>query len=219
MKRIKVLIADRYPAFREGLSCVLSDEDDIDVVASVDDAHQAVKLAEEIVPDVIFVDFNINGSDGIEVINKVKEACPRAAVIIMDKNDSEPNMLISLRAGAAAYLLKESSLVDLVRSVRIVQSGNSVFDAKTSSKILQRVAAVSDFKGENIVKLRHRELEVLHLAAKGMHNNEIAEELFISQRTVQTHLKQIFTRLSVCSRTEAVIYALREGWLSIDDLS
>ena len=131
---------------------------------------------------------------------------------------SHTYILASLEAGAAGYLLKNVSLRDLISAVRSVHAGKGVFDLKATSKILRRLAPGKGEERRGLGELHRRELEVLKLAGKGMSNKEIAAELSISERTVQTHLTNIFRKLEVGSRTEAVLHGLKEGWFTLDDL-
>ena len=182
------------------------------------DGAEAVRLAKELLPDVAIIDVAMPGINGIEAATQIKAACPGTAILMMSAYRYETYMLASLRAGAAGYLLKNIPLRDLINAIRLVHAGEGVFDLKATSKILSRVAGDKGEKRRDLEGLRRRELEVLRLAAKGLGNKEIAAELVISERTVQTHLVNIFRKLRVSSRTAAVFTALKEGWLTLDDL-
>jgi DNA-binding NarL/FixJ family response regulator len=216
MEKIKVLVADNHPIFREGLCRLLEDENDLEAVGRAADGAEAVRLAKDLLPDVAIIDVAMPGINGIEAATQIKAACPGTAILMMSAYRYEPYMLASLRAGAAGYLLKNIPLRDLINAIRLVHAGEGVFDLKAASKILSRVAG--DKERRDLEGLCRRELEVLGLAAKGLGNKEIAAELVISERTVQTHLVNIFRKLRVSSRTAAVFTALKEGWLTLDDL-
>jgi DNA-binding NarL/FixJ family response regulator len=218
MEKIRVLIADDHPAFREGLCRLLEDEKDLECVAKPSDGEEAVRLAKELQPDVAIIDVAMPKLNGIEAAKQIKAACPTIAILMVSAFSYESYMLASLRVGAAGYLLKSAPLRELINAIHSVHAGEGVFDLKVASKILRRLATERGEERKGLEELQRRELEVLKLAAKGMSNKEIAGKLVISERTVQTHLVNIFRKLEVGSRTEAVLHALKEGWLTMDDL-
>ena len=218
MERIKVLVADDHPAFREGLCRLLEEEGDLEVVARAADGEEALRLAKELLPDVAIIDVAMPEVNGIEAAKQIKASCPATAILIVSAYRYESYILASLRAGAAGYLLKNAPLRELINAVRFVHAGEAVFDLKATSSILRRLVADNAEERRRLRRLQHRELEVLRTAAKGMSNKEIAAELVISERTVQTHMVNIFKKMGVSSRIEAVLRALKEGWLSVDDL-
>ena len=218
MEKISVLVADDHPAFREGLCRFLGEEEDLEVIAKPADGEQAVRLAKELLPDVAIIDVAMPKLNGIEAAKQIKAACPNTAILMVSAYSYESYLLASLRAKAAGYILKNASLDELINAVRMVHNGEAVFDFKSISKVLGQLTTDEDTERKMLAELHHRELEVLKLAAKGRSNKEIAEELGISERTVQTHMVNIFRKLEVGSRTEAVLHALREGWLNLDDL-
>lgn len=218
MEKIKVLIADDHPAFREGLCRFLEDEDDIEVVAHATDGEETISLAQELRPDVAVVDVAMPGLSGIEAANQIKEACAATAILMLSAYDYESYVLASLRAGAAGYLLKDTPLFELASAIRMVHRGEAVFNLRATGNILNRLTAGSSQGWSACGELHDREIQVLKLLAKGMSNRDIAGELIISERTVQTHLVNIFKKLGVGSRTEAAMHALKKGWLTLDDL-
>jgi len=218
MEKIRVLIADDHPAFREGLCQLIEHEEDLECVAKPADGEEAVRLAIELLPDVAIIDIAMPKLNGIEAAGQIKAARPAIAILMVSAFGYESYILASLRAGAAGYLLKNAPLRELTNAIRSVHAGEAVFDLKAASKILRRLADDKGEKRGGLEELQPRELEVLRLAGKGMSNKEIAGELVLSERTVQTHLVNIFRKLGVGSRTEAVLHALREGWLTLDDL-
>ena len=219
MKKIKVLVADDHPVFRDGLCRLLQDEEDIDVVGLAGDGEEAVQLAEELMPDVAIIDVTMPKVSGIGAARQIKTTCPDTAIIMISAYGYESYMLASFRAGAAGYVLKNAPLQDLLTAVRMANAGQGVFDLKTINKVMQRLDQDDSRVRKASHELQRRELEVLKLAAKGDSNREIAEALVVSERTVQTHMVNIFKKLGVTSRTEAVLRALREGWITLDDLA
>jgi len=217
-KKIRVLVADDHPVFREGLCRFLEEEKDLEVIARPADGVETVRLAKELRPDVAIVDVVMPHLGGIEVAREIKIACPTTAILMLSAYDYESYLLASLQAGVAGYILKSTPISELINSVRLVHAGRAIFDLRGIKKVISYVSVDSE-SGRGIKRLRRRELEILELASRGMTNKAIGEELGVSQRTVQTHLFNIFRKLEVSSRTEAVFRALREGWLTPDDLS
>ena len=220
MEKIRVLLADDHPAFREGLGRLLQEHGDFDVVGLAADGEEAVKLTAELLPDVALVDVSMPRLNGIEATRQIKEASPRTAVLIISAFDNEPYVIGAIKAGAAGYLEKSVRVRELAAAIRAVHAGESVLDAGAASAVFGRLARTAGRgdRRQDASELHRRELEVLRLAAGGMSNKQIAGELSISVRTVQTHLVNTFAKLGVGSRTEAVLHALRAGWLTLDDL-
>jgi NarL family two-component system response regulator LiaR len=220
MEKIKVLLADDHPAFREGLSRLLSEQDDLIIVGEAADGEEAVKLANELKPDVAVVDVAMPKLNGIEATKRIKEVCPNTAVLIVSAYDDEPYVINAIEAGASGYLLKSIRVRELSAAIRAVHRDEMIFDSSAARKVFDSMTVSKDKTStdEPSSPFKQREFEVLKLAAKGMSNKEIAQELTISIRTVQSHLVNIFTKLNVNSRTEAVLHALREGWIALDDL-
>lgn len=215
--KIRVLVADDHPAFREGLCRFLEEQPDIEVIARAQDGEEAVRLAEELVPDVAILDIAMPEVDGIKAAQQINVTCPTTAVLMLSAFDYESYVLASMRAGAAGYMLKSSPVIELISAVRLLHTGEAVFDMKTVSQVLRHLGDGEAGK-ESPLELHQRELEVLRLAARGASNREIGEELGISERTIQSHMVNIFRKLGVGSRTEAVLHALREGWINLNDL-
>jgi DNA-binding NarL/FixJ family response regulator len=218
MSKIKVMIVDDHPAFRDGLSRLLSEETDLEIVATPDDTEPVVELANKLQPNVIIMDISMPKLNGIEAARQIKTTCPDIAILIVSAYSYSSYALAALRAGASGYLLKNSPMPQLLKAIRLVYSGEGVFDMKVTGSILSRLADDKAEKFKASEELHTREMQVLALAAKGMGNKEIARNLEISERTVQTHLVNIFRKLKVSSRTEAVLQGLKKGWMTLDDL-
>jgi len=217
-REIRILIADDHPAFREGLCRLLDEEPDISVVGTAADGEIAVELAGQIKPDVAVLDVTMPKLNGIEATKQIRTLSPGTNVLIVSAHDFSSYVLAALRSGAAGYILKTAALGEIINAVRLVNAGEGVFDLKAGGRILCRLADGKIADKRAIELLHPRELEVLKQAAKGMGNKEIAKELVISERTVHSHLINIFRKLEVGSRTEAVLHALKEGWLTLEDL-
>ncbi len=218
MKKIKILVADDHPAFREGLCRFLKEETDMDIIGATENGEDAVKLAQELRPDVAVMDVAMPRLNGIEATKQMIELNCKIAVLMVSAFGYESYLLAALRAGAKGYMLKSAPVNELVSAIRLVHAGQDVFDHKAISRVLGRLATGSGEEKIRLTDLQQRELEILKAAARGLSNRSIAEQLGISERTVQTHMVNIFRKLRVGSRTEAVLHAAREGWLTISDL-
>ncbi|MDD5701875.1 MAG: response regulator transcription factor [Dehalococcoidales bacterium] len=218
MDKIKIMVVDDHPAFRDGLSRLLQEESDLEVVATPEDGEQAVDVASKLKPNVIVMDISMPKMNGIEAARLIKADSPEIAILIVSAYSYQSYILAALKAGAAGYLLKNAPLHEIIKAIRMVSSGEGVFDMKVTGNLLRRLANDKTEKRRDVEELHPRELQILTLAAKGMGNKEIASNLEISERTVQTHLVNIFRKLRVSSRTEAVLQGLRQGWLTLDDL-
>jgi len=218
--RIRVLLADDHLVVREGTRQIIEREPDLVVVAEANDGREAVALAEKECPDVALLDISMPVMNGIEATKEIKKICPRTAVLVFTAYDYDEYVFAILEAGAAGYLLKNVRGGELIDALRRVYAGESVLHPAIAKKVVSRVAAsagAEETPGREI--LTDRELEVLRLAAQGLSNRQIAERLVVSPRTVQSHMANIFGKLQVGSRTEAVTLALRRRWISLKDIS
>lgn len=219
MKKLEVLLADDHALFLEGLRMLLEKEEDMDCVAMVEDGVKAVELAKELRPDVVLIDIEMPKMDGIEAAKQIKTACPTTAVIIVSGYKYAHYVLTSVEAGVDGYLLKHMPRRELINAIRMVHAGQGVFSLEATSKVLRSTAAGKYREAISLTQLSPRELEILKMTARGMTNKEIATELDISSHTVGVHLVHVFRKLGVDTRTEATLYTLKEGLLSINDLT
>lgn len=219
MDTIRILLAEDHAVVRQGTRELLEQQGDLEVVAEASDGQQAVQLALKLLPDVVIMDFAMPKLNGIEATRHIKAIAPSVAVLVLTAYDSEQYVFAFLEAGAAGYLLKDVSVDKLVEAVRAVHAGESVLHPAITRKVIDRFARHdAGFGAKNgLEQITERELEVLGLAARGMSNRSIARELSISVRTVQTHLSNIFSKMGVGSRTEAVMYGLRKGLITLED--
>ena len=215
--KLTVLIADDHPLVREALHQALDGERDMEVVAEAGDGAEAVKLASELKPDVAVMDIVMPKLNGIEATRKIKEIAPQIAILILTAYDDDEYVLGLLDAGAAGYLLKSARGCDLAGAIRAVKSGESVLHPKIIAKLLKRAMTAPVKEGKASDLLSERELEVLRLVTLGMSNKEIAEKLFLSQRTVKAHLTNIFNKLNVASRSEAIVKGLQWGLVTLEN--
>jgi len=218
--KIKIQIADDHAVVREGTRQILEQEPDLNVVAEACDGEEAVKLAGSSRPDVAIIDIAMPKVDGIEATKQIKTLYPNIAVLILTAYDDEQFVFSLLEAGAAGYLLKSVRGRELIDAVRQVHAGESVLHPAIARKVLNRFVPTHGKparQGPSEV-LSGREIEVLRLATRGLSNQDIANELCLSLRTIQAHLGHIFNKLQVSSRTEAVVRALKEGWVTLEDI-
>ena len=221
MVKIRVMLVEDHVLVREGTKELLDREDDMEVIAEAGDGQEAIRLAADHRPDVILMDIAIPRLNGLEATKRIKTANPKPAVLVLTAYDDDEYILAFLEAGAAGYLLKDVSASDLIKAIRAVYAGESVLHPAVTRKVIDYIAGqrTEAQQPSNPAHLTDRELEVLKLAASGMTNREIGCTLDISARTVQVHLSNTFGKLGVGSRTEAVLYAVREGWLSLKDVT
>lgn len=218
MERISVLVADDHDIVREGTRRVLENEKDIVVVGEAKDGEEAVEQVKKLKPDVVVMDISMPRLNGIEATKQIKALFPATAVLILTIYDNDQYIFGLLEAGAAGYLLKNIHSSALVEAIRSVYAGESVLHPSITRKVLTHFIHSEDEQKASVEDvLSEREMEVVKLAAKGLSNREIAEQLFLSTRTVQGHLTHIFNKINVGSRTEAILKGLSEGWLNLED--
>jgi two-component system, NarL family, response regulator LiaR len=220
MTPIRILLADDHVMVREGTRRILEKEADLKVVGEASDGRETVTLAEQEHPDIAIVDISMPVMNGIEATKGIKRLSPQTAVLVLTAYDDDQYVFAILEAGAAGYLLKNARGSELIDAVRRVSEGESVLHPAIAKKVLRRVTrnqvAETASGGET---LTDRERDVLRLAAKGLGNRQIADELMLSPRTVQSHMANIFSKLQVGSRTEAVMVGLRQGWFTLEDVN
>lgn len=219
MSKIRILLADDHAVVRQGTRQLLVREPDLEVVAEAGDGEEAVRLARMHLPDVVVMDIAMPKLNGIEATRQIKASNPRISILALSAYDDDQYIFALLEAGAAGYLLKNVSADELVRAIRAVAAGEAVLHPAIARRVVNRFAppAAKQPEPDALEQLTERELEVLKLAAHGLKNQEIARELTLSVRTVQTHLGNIFGKMGVGSRTEAVLEALHRGWITLQD--
>jgi len=218
--KTKILLVDDHPLLRKALKDLLEKEADLVIVGEAGDGEEAVRLASQILPDVVIMDVSMPNLDGLQATQQIKATCPNIAVLVLTVHTDDECILEILQAGAAGYLVKSAFGEQVVQAVRAVASGDMILSPLIGKRLLKQAARfptrpVLLEAGE---KLSTRELEVLKLTARGLSNKDIALALGIKLRTIKGYLAEIFSKLRVASRTEAVIAGLRAGFLSLDDI-
>lgn len=218
MGSIKVLLAEDHVVVREGIRELIQREEDMEIVGEAGDGEEAVQLAEQLKPDIILMDIAMPKLNGIEATQRIKISHPSISVLVLTAYDNEEFIFALLEAGAAGYLLKNVGSRELLNAIRAVYDGESVLHPVIANKVFSRLqlGKRKHSEQERGELLTDRELEVLRLGAQGLANKEIATGLFLGERTIQTHWRNIFNKLGVSSRTEAIMYGLRKGWISMN---
>ena len=214
-KPIRVVLADDHAMVRKGIREFLEEDEGIEVVAEASDGAEAVTLIARTKPDVAVFDIQMPRLNGLDATRRVKKEFPHTRVLILTAYDDDPYIFAALQAGASGYLLKTAGPGELIQAVHALMAGESALSPVVARKLVQRAAGTAS-REELIEPLSERELEVLRLAAKGMSNRQIGSALTISDRTVQGHLANVYGKLRVSTRTEAVLFAVREKWVALE---
>ena len=224
--KTSVMLVDDHPLFRQGLRRVLEKEEDLEVIMEVADGEEALRIIKQLVPDVVIMDINLPHMNGLQITRELKQVVPEVAVIMLTAYHDDEQIFHSVRAGAAAYFPKEITPRRLVEAIRQVSKGNYVIDDEVLDKPevanwlltqFDKVAYVDGLPNEMFAPLSPREMEILQHIAKGQSNKEVAYELGISRQTVKNHMTSILRKLAVNDRTQAALYAVKRGWIRLND--
>lgn len=213
---IKLLLADDHTILREGLESLLSLNSELSVIGKASNGEEAVELAGKLKPDVILMDIGMPVLNGLKATRKIKDLYPEVKILILTQYESEYYFFSSLQAGSSGYILKGTNVAELISAVTTIHEGQIYFSPVLTQTILKNFV-LGDKLTATQGTLSPRELEVLKLLADGCSNQEIADQLFISVKTVQTHRYHLMEKLNLHSRTELVKYAIREGILILED--
>lgn len=211
--RINVLIADDHPLLRQGLKQILELENDIVVIAQASNGNEAVQYAEEYKPDVILMDINMPGLNGLQAIAEIKQKMLSSRIIVLTIHEDREYLFKTLQMGAEGYVLKDAEPAVLIEAIRNVNAGQSYIQPNMTMELVKEFNRVTLHDKEKHLdnNLTAREIEVLELIAEGMINKEIARQLYISEKTVKNHVSNIFKKLNVSDRTQAAIYAFKHN--------
>jgi NarL family two-component system response regulator LiaR len=213
---IRVLVVDDHVVVRRGIRALLATETDIEVVGEAENGREAVAETENLQPDVTLMDLVMPEMDGIEAIRRITARQPEARILVLTSFAADDKVFPAIKAGALGYLLKDSSPEELVGAIHQVYRGESSLHPTIARKLLQELSQPAH-EPRTLEPLTEREVEVLKLVAQGRSNQEIAEALVISEATARTHVSNILRKLHLASRTQAALYALREGLASLDE--
>jgi DNA-binding NarL/FixJ family response regulator len=213
LEEVRVLVVDDHDLFRTGLKTLL-EERGVNVVGEAANGQTAIRLASELAPDVIVMDLNMPGLTGVETTRKLSGIAPLTRVVVLTISADDDDVMDAVMAGACGYLLKDSSMEELILGIRAAASGESLISPQIAAKVLRRLRSQSSSvdAAETIrAELSEREIEVLKLIANGKDNAQIARELFISPKTVKNHISNILMKLQIENRIQAAVYAVRSG--------
>jgi NarL family two-component system response regulator LiaR len=214
---ITVLVVDDHKVVRQGVRAFMDTQPDLTVVGEAGAGEEAVALAAEHAPDVVIVDLVMPGMDGVEVTRQVKQVSPRTQVIVLTSYHQDEHIFPAIRAGALSYLLKDVGPAELADAVRKAANGEAVLHPRVAARVVQELHGARHDSPNPFTELSDRELEVLRLIADGLNNADIAETLVISEKTVKSHVSNILNKLHLADRTQAAVYAWREGVVHRDD--
>ncbi len=223
MEKTRIVIVDDHTLFRQGVRWALESESDFEIVAEAADGGEAIQIAKSFTPDVVLMDINLPVIDGLEVTRRLRLNLPRTAIIMLTAYDDDEQLFQAIKAGAAAYYPKDVHPDDLAEGIRRVSRGEYLINDSLmnrpllASRVLQQLRQMSSTTEAEpfFAPLSPREMEILDCIAKGNSNKEIARALKISDQTVKNHITSILRKLNVNDRTEAVVYAMRHGWIKV----
>jgi DNA-binding NarL/FixJ family response regulator len=216
--KIKILLAEDHKIVREGTRQLLEQAPDMEIVGEAADGLEAVRLASDLRPDVVVMDVRLPGMNGIEATRVIAARLPEVRILILSAYDDDSYVFPLLEAGASGYLLKTSSGAELAEAIRRVWAGETALSPRITAKLVGRLGHRGAYRAAEMQDgLTEREMEVLRATARGLPNKTIAGSLSISPQTVQVHLRNIFSKLGVGNRSEAVAYAIRHGWIRLEE--
>ncbi len=212
MDKISILIADDEPSFREGLSALFKSASDVEVIGSAATGEQAIRLAADLQPDVILMDINMPGVNGIEATRQILTKSPHIGILMLTMFEDDDSVFAAMRAGARGYLLKGAPKAEILRAIQTVGSSGVVFGAAIAQRMMRYFAGLRPVEpAELFPDLTEREREILGLVARGHNNAEIAQRLTLSGKTVRNHISNIFSKLQVADRSQAIVRAREAG--------
>jgi len=208
---ISVLLVDDHALVRQGVMAFLSTQADLHVVGQAASGEEAVRLAAQHVPDVVLMDLVMPGVDGVDATRRVKQVSPRSQVVVLTSYHEDEHIFPALRAGALSYLLKDLGSAELADAIRKAAAGEAILHPRVAARVIQELQGAAPDKLNPYTGLSERELEILRLIAEGLSNADIAARLVLSEKTVKGHVSNLLGKLHLADRTQAAVYAWREG--------
>ena len=208
---IRVLICDDHAVVRQGLATFLDLQDDIEIAGEAADGADAVAKAASLQPDVVLMDLVMPQLDGVEAIRRIRAADPDAKIIVLTSYADDEKIFSAIRAGASGYLMKDVSPQDLAKAIRMARDGDPLLHPDVARRLMDHVSHPEPPGAAAVARLTAREVEVLRLIARGLANKEIARELVLSEKTVKTHVSNLLQKLDLGDRTQAALFAVRNG--------
>ena len=219
MPKAKVLLIDDHAVMRQGLKALFADEPDVEVVGEAENGRDGLRLVPELQPDLVLMDISMPGLNGIEATRQIRQSYPDVRVVVLSMHANEEYVFQVLRAGASGYVLKQSDSMEVLAAIRAALSGGTFLSPPISRTVVDDYVRRAEARGQgsDLDLLTAREREVLQLLAEGLPNREIAEQLSISVKTVETHRSNMMNKLDMKSKTELIKYALRKGWATLEE--
>jgi DNA-binding NarL/FixJ family response regulator len=208
---IRILIADDHTLFRDGLHALLSSISDVEVAGEAATGEEAIAQADQSNPNVVLMDIQMPGVNGIEATRRILEKHPEIGIVVLTMFEDEDSVFAAMRAGARGYILKGADQYEMLRAIRAVASGEALFGPAIANRLLAFFAGKAEIPPAPFPDLTEREREILHLIAAGQSNPEIADALFLSPKTVRNHISSIFSKLQVADRAQAIVRAREAG--------
>lgn len=208
---ITVLIVDDHEVVRQGVRAYLEAQDDFDVVGEAASGTEAIELAVEQIPDVVLMDLVMSGMDGVEATRNVKDISPRSQIVVLTSYHEDEHIFPALQAGAISYILKDIKMEDLADAIRRAAKGEATLHPRVAARVIRDIHSSKSEELNPFTELTPREIDVIKLIATGMPNSQIADELVISENTVKGHVSNILSKLHLADRTQAAVYAWRQG--------
>ena len=219
MSKAKLLLVDDHVVVRQGLKALFANEPDVEIVGEAGNGREALSCIPELQPDVILMDISMPGLNGIEATRQIRQTHPDVKVVVLSMHANEEYVFQVLRAGASGYVLKQSDSMEVLNAIRAALSGGSFLSPPISRTVIDDYVRRAEARGQgsDLELLTSRQREVLQLLAEGLSNQEIAKQLSISIKTVETHRSNMMNKLGVSSKTELIKYALRKGWATLEE--
>jgi two-component system response regulator NreC len=214
---VRIVLADDHSLFREGLKSLLQEDPDLEIIGETGNGREAVRLCRELAPDIIIMDVSMPELNGIEASRQVTKECPETKIIAVSMHSSRRFVVDMLRAGAVGYLLKDCAFQELTTALSAVRADQVYLSPSIASVVVERISDSSADEGTMAAQLTPREREVLQLLAEGRRTSEVADQLFLSVKTVQTHRRNIMDKLNLRSLPELTRYAIREGLITVEE--
>lgn len=216
MTRIRILIADDHTLFRRGLISLLNEAGEFQIVGEASSGPEAVRLANDLRPDVVLMDVHMPGGSGVEAVGQLSRLSPSLPVIMLTVSENDEDLLGAIRAGARGYFLKNAEVEDLYAAIRQVHQGRATLDSSLTEVVFRHLAQAPAPGPAADIPMTIREIEILTLIAEGCTNREIAARLSVSENTVKTHVSRILEKLDVSTRSQAAMQARTRGWIPSD---
>jgi DNA-binding NarL/FixJ family response regulator len=211
LDRLRILIVEDHPLFRKGLRALIAGVEDFELVGEASDGEQAVTAALDLLPDVVLMDLQLPGQSGINATRAIVAASPTTRVLVVTLFQDDDSVFAALRAGARGYILKDADETDIIRAIRAIAAGESLFSPAVASRVLAFFASPRPVAPQIFPSLTEREQDILHLLARGKSNAAIAAELSLSVKTIANNVSNIFAKLQVADRSEAIVRAREAG--------